>query len=211
MLPHRVARDGGDRLVGAADGPPERGVVAEGRTGEGLLGDVHGVVGGVRQLGDDDPALGLDLRGIQRGGGHHVGQDVEGAHGVRPLHARVVGGVLLGRGGVGLAADEVEGLGDLAGGARGGALEHEVLQEVGRALLPGGLVAGPDAEPHAQARRSQSRHGLGDDAHPAGQDRAAQHGAVVGQVQLSAGIAGGTARQIDLGVAGDTTSEGTGD
>ena len=209
VLPHRLARHGGNGLVSTADRPAQRGVIAEGGAGEGLLGDVDGIVRGVRQLGDDDAALGLDLRGVERGGGHHVGQDVESLHGVRPLHARVVGGVLLGGGGVGLPADEVECLGDLTGRASGGALEHEVLEEMGRALLARDLVPGPDSEPHAQARRAQPGHGLGDDAHPAGQDRTAQSGAVVGQVQLGAGSAGSTACEIDLRITGGARPGGT--
>ena len=181
VLPHGVARNRSDRLVGAADGAAQRRVLTEGGAGEGLLRDVGGVIGGVGQLGDDDAALGLDVGGLQEGGGHHVGEHVEGLHAVRGEHAGVVGGVLLGGGGVGLPADHVEGLGDLVGIPRGGALEQQVLQEVGGALLAGHLVAAADAEPHADRGRAQPRHGLGDDAHPTGQDGAAGESPVVVQ------------------------------
>ena len=60
--------------------------------------------------------------------------------------------MLLGCGGVGLPTDHVEGLGDVVRVARGGALEQQVLQEVGGALLPGDLVPAADTEPHADGR-----------------------------------------------------------
>jgi len=50
VLPHGVARHGGDGLVGAADGAAQRRVLAEGGAGEGLLGNVGRIVGGVGQL-----------------------------------------------------------------------------------------------------------------------------------------------------------------
>ena len=50
VLPHGVARHGGDGLIGAADGAAQRRVLAEGGAGEGLLGDVSGVVSGVGEL-----------------------------------------------------------------------------------------------------------------------------------------------------------------
>ena len=149
MLPHGVARNRSDRLVGAADGAAQRRVLTEGGAGEGLLRDVGGVVGGVGQLGDDDAALGLDVGRLQEGGSHHVGEYVEGLHAVRGEHAGVVGRVLLGCGGVGLPTDHVEGLGDVVSVAGGGALEQQVLQEVGGALLSRYLVAASDTEPHA--------------------------------------------------------------
>jgi len=110
--------------------------------------------------------------------------------------------VLLGCGGVGLTADHVEGLGDVVGVARGGALEQQVLQEVGGALLAGDLVAAANAEPHTDRGRAQARHGLGDDPHPAGQDGAAGECPVVVQGQLGAIAAGPPAPQLHLGVIG---------
>ena len=202
VLPHGVARNRGDGLVGAADGSAQRGVLTEGGAGESLLGDVGRVIGGIGQLGDDDAALGLDVGRLQERGGHHVGEHVEGRHAVGGEHAGVVGGVLLGRGGVGLPADHVEGLGDVVGVACSGALEEQVLQEVGGALLAGLLVAAPDAEPHADRGRAQARHGLGDDPHPTGQDGAAGERTVVVQGELGAVAARPAPQQLHLGVVG---------
>ena len=79
-----------------------------------------------------------------------------------------------------------------------------------RSVLPGGVRVITESVPGLRSASLGMWFGVGSRDEAAGQDRAAQHGAVVGQVQLSAGIAGGTARQIDLGVAGGTAPEGTG-
>ena len=85
-------------------------------------------------------------------------------------HPGVVAGVLLAGGGVRLAADGVERLGDVHRGAPRGALEQQVLEEVRRAVVAVGLVARADADPGADGRRAQARHVLGQHPDPAGQD-----------------------------------------
>ncbi len=65
--------------------------------------------------------------------------------------AGIEAGVLLGGIGVHLAADGVHVPGQLGGGPPLGALEEHVLDKVGRAVLPGSLVAG--AHPHKKAQR----------------------------------------------------------
>ena len=79
-------------------------------------------------------------------------------------HARVDDGVLARGGGVQLAAEAVEGLGDLLRAVAGRALEEQVLDEVRDARLRVGLVAGARADPEADRDRAHVREALRDDA-----------------------------------------------
>ena len=93
-----------------------------------------------------------------------VGEDVEGERQMLVEHLDVVAGVFLRRERVQLAADGVDGLGDVLGRSRRGALEEHVLDEVGDAALLRGLVAGPARQPDADADRAHVRHPLGEEA-----------------------------------------------
>ena len=84
-------------------------------------------------------------------------------------HPGVEAGVLLGRVGVEIAADRLDGRRDLLGRAPAGALEQQVLQEVRGAGEPGGLVAGADGNEEPDAERAAARHLLGDQPQAAGQ------------------------------------------
>ena len=83
--------------------------------------------------GEVDHAVGLQL--------HHQFEAVGG-------DALVIGGKILGGEGVVLAAIAHNGLGELAGGHRGGALEHQVFEEMGNAVLALRLVGRADPVPH---------------------------------------------------------------
>ena len=97
------------------------------------------------------------------------------------LHLGVVAGVLLGRHRVVLAADRVEGDRDVERGARGRALEEQVLEEVRgaearrRGAVAGGdrirFVAGADGDPVAERGAAGARDLLAEDA-----DTARKHG-----------------------------------
>ena len=128
---------------------------------------VDQIVGGVLDhldLFDDDLLLALDVVGRERRVEHDVRQDVDGERQVLVEHLDVVARVLLGRKRVELPADRVDGLRDVLGAARLGALEEHVLDKVRDAAALGGLVAGPARQPDADADRADLRHPLGEDA-----------------------------------------------
>ena len=195
VLPHGVPRDRTDRLGGAADRAAER-VGAEHRRGELLVHDVARVVVAHRELLEDDAALGLQLVAVEARGGDHVTDDVDRHREVRVEHAGVVAGVLLARGGVRVAAHRVEGLGDVQGGASPGALEQQVLEEVGGAEVPVGLVPRADPDPRAHRRRAQARHLLGEHTDTAGQDGATDRRTVLPGGEVGTGLARGDERKV---------------
>jgi hypothetical protein len=139
--------------------------------------DVARVVVRHGELLEDDPALGLELLGVDEAGGDHVGEHVDGHREVAVPHLGVVAGVLLGGDGVVLAADRVERHRDVERRARRGALEEQVLEEVRGAEVAGLLVAGSDGDPHADGRAAAAGHVLAEDAHAGRQDRAPDAGA----------------------------------
>src|SRR2546430_11221149 len=79
-------------------------------------------------------------------------------------------GVLLRGEGVHLAADRVHRARDGLGGARLGALEDEVLDEVGHADAALWLVPGAGLDPHADRHGPDVLHPLRDDTDTARQD-----------------------------------------
>ena len=95
-----------------------------------------------------------------------VGEDVERQRQVLVEDLDVVAGVFLGGESVELAADRIDGLGDVLGAAAGGALEQHVLHEVGDAALLGRLVPRSPGQPDADADRADLCHPLGEDAEP---------------------------------------------
>ena len=107
----RLLVDAGDHLGRADDRPPER-VVAEDGLGEQVVDELARRVVDHRDLLEDDLALGLELfeDRLEDHLGHHVECRLELLVG----DARVDDGVLAARGRVQLAAERVEGLGDLA-------------------------------------------------------------------------------------------------
>ena len=93
-------------------------------------------------------ALGRHHRVVEDEAGHAVGLELH--HGLEMLagHALEIGGVVVGGEGVLLAAEPRDGLRELAGRVLLGALEHQVLEEMGDAGLAerivGRAVAVPD-------------------------------------------------------------------
>ena len=107
-------------------------------------------------------------------GGDHVAEDVDRERQVVVEHPRVVAGVLLGGEGVDLAADRVERRRDVQRAAPRGALEEQVLEEVGGSRAAAG-VSSREPTPTQTPKVADRTPGivLGDDPQPAGQDGAA--------------------------------------
>ncbi len=129
-----LRREGNDGLRRAEDRPAER-LVAIGGLGEPVEDHVVGrVVGGVDLL-QDDLLLALELFFLEGGLGQDIGKDIDGERHVVLQDAGIIGGRLGGGRGVDFAADILDFLGDLAGGAACRALEGHVLEQVGNAVL----------------------------------------------------------------------------
>ena len=79
-------------------------------------------------------------------------------------HAGEIGGGLQAGGGVELAADRLDLLGDVAGAAPLGALERHVLEQVRDAVLVLPLVARAGRHPDAERHGLDVRHVVGDHA-----------------------------------------------
>ena len=106
---------------------------------------------------------------------HDVGEQVDGERQVLVEHLDVVAGVFLRGERVELAADRVDRLRDVFGGAGVGALEEHVLDEVGDAAARVGLVARPARQPDADRHRPDVRHRLGDETETVVQNLADDH------------------------------------
>ena len=162
VRPDLLRRHLGDRAALAEHLPPQR-VVREERLVEDLVHQVGRLVLVHVDLFEDDLALGLDLVRAERRRPHDVAEDVEAQLEVLVDQAGVEGRVLLGGEGVHVAADRVDGLGDVAGAAGVGALEQQVLEEVRGPPLGRRLVARAGVHPERQGGRVGVRHLLGDD------------------------------------------------
>ena len=162
----RAPRDRGDHL-GAADHRATERMRAEDGLRREVVDDVLRVVVDHRDLLEHDLALGVDVR--QRRGEHHVRHHVERHVEVIVGHARVDDRRLARRGGVELAAHRVEQLRDLHRVVALGALEEQVLDEVGDAGLGNRFVARARPDPEPDRRRAHAVDVLGDDPLPAGE------------------------------------------
>ncbi len=116
VLQHGLAGGGADGLGAAADRAAERMLPQHGLE-EALVRDVRRVVARHRELLEDDAALVVELDGVEERRGEHVGEHLDRHGQVAVLHLGVVAGVLLGGERVVLAADGVEGDGDVERGA----------------------------------------------------------------------------------------------
>ena len=119
----------------------ERGVDLLGKPGAGIVGDA------LVLLFEDDLELGRHRFIGQHQTGHAVGLEFHQRLEMLFRHALEVAGVVLGGEGVFLAADEGHRLRELADRVLGGALEQQMLKEMGEARLAGGLVRGADLVP----------------------------------------------------------------
>ena len=129
---------------------------------EQLVDEIVGRVLDHLDLFEDDLLLALDVVGAERRVADDVGEDVDRQRQMLVEHLDVVAGVFLRGERVELAADRVDRLRDVLGGARRGALEEHVLDEVRDAAALGGFVARAARQPDADADRADLRHPLGE-------------------------------------------------
>ena len=163
-------------LLGAADGAAEGGLGAEHVGEEGLVAHIGRIVLGHGELLEDDLPLGGQGLLLQQARRDHVREDVHGHRHIGGTDPAVVEGVLLRGDGVGIAADLVEGRGDVHRGAPLGAFEQEVLENMRRPGMLGTLVARSDGQPEPDGRAAHAAIGLGQQTHTAGQDAAPHTG-----------------------------------
>src|SRR5699024_8410519 len=126
--------DGADTARGAADRAAQR-VVTEDLCEEAFVHDLDRVVLAHRQFFEDDAAFTVELGLVHFGRGDHIDDHVGGDRQVGVEHPCEVARVLLAGGRIGLSPDGVEGGVDGQGVPGGGALEQQVLQEVGGAVV----------------------------------------------------------------------------
>ena len=131
--------------------------------------DVVGRVFRLPQLLEHDGALARQLVLVQQAVLEHVADHVERQRRVFLQDLGVIGGVLARRIGVHMAADRLDLLGDVEGGAGRRALEHHVLDQMGDAVDLGPLVAGADTDPDAERRRLDMGHRIGGDPQAVGE------------------------------------------
>jgi hypothetical protein len=122
----------------------------------------------LRDLLQDDGALPLDLVRVEAGMQKQIGEHVRRQIGVLGQDAGVVAGVFLARESVQHAADGVDLLGDLCGGAAVGALEQQMLEEVRETALVRAFEARPVLDPDAECHRRHRDEALGNDADTVG-------------------------------------------
>ena len=134
--------------AGPSTGAAER-VVAEGGAVDQVLGDDGGLVVGARDLLDDDAALAVELLGVDLRAADEVRQQVDRAADDLGAAGEVEGHDVVRGVGVEHRAHLLGGLVDLAVVVvELAALEDEVLEEVGHAVLLGALRAGAGLEGH---------------------------------------------------------------
>ena len=137
----RVAREGPQVVLGAQHGAAQR-VVAEVRAVDQLLGHGGGLVLVALDLLDDDAALLVELGGVDLRAPDEVGEQVDRLHGRLGADGDVEGDEVVRGVGVQRAAHALGRLVDLAVVVVDlAALEHQVLEEVGHAVLVRALGA----------------------------------------------------------------------
>ena len=170
-----VRRQAAHRRLVAGDLPAER-RVAEERLVEDVEDELPGVVAVGADLLDDDLALAVDLVVGQQRPDDQLGQDVHGTGRLADRQPAPVDGRLAIGGGVARAADALDGLGDEARRRVGlGALEGDVLHEVGDAGLLTGLAARASQDVGRHGEGAGARQTGGDHPRPVGQDGALEH------------------------------------
>src|SRR5690606_28952377 len=157
-----------DRLRRAEDRTTES-LVAEGGLSEAIEHDIVGRVVSGANLLQDDVLFALELGRIEAGVGQYVGKDLDRQRQVVFQHPRVEGRRLDAGRGVDLAADVFDFRGDIPRGARAGALEGHVLQQVRDAVLVVALVARARLDPHSEGNAFDMRQGFGRDRQAVGQ------------------------------------------
>ena len=143
-------------VLGRAEHGPAEGVLAEGRAVDQVLGHDGRLVVGAGDLLHDDAALPVELLGVDLRAADEVGQQVERLGDDLGAAGDVEGDDVVGRVGVEHGAHLLGRLVDLAVVVVAlAALEHQVLEEMGHAVLLGALGAGAGLEGHERC------HGAG--------------------------------------------------
>ena len=132
---------------------------------EQVMDEIVGSILGLRDFLQHDLALALDLGGIENRFEKNVREHLRRHLEVFAEHLGVVAGVLLAGERVQHAADRIEGLGNLRGGALPGALEKQMLDEMRGAVFGRLFVARAVLDPDANRRGNDLRHRLGENAH----------------------------------------------
>ena len=146
-----MIRGSADRLLG------------EGLRLQKIENDVVGRIFGRADLLHDHMLLAAELGGIESGIGQDVGQHVQRQRNIGLHHFGVISGVLRAGGGIEVAADRLDLLGDLPRGPARRALERHVLEQMRDAVLVRLLVAAAGTDPDAERGAFEMRHGVGDD------------------------------------------------
>ena len=140
---------------------------------------VNVIVRGIFRLGNllqDHRALALDFLGIETRVEKNIAEQIDRQRQVLVENLGVVAGMFFGGKGVDHAADGVHLLGDLRRAAPLRALEKQMLDEVGNAVLGVAFMARAVLDPNAQTHRTMILHLLRDHADAVVQNRLGEHG-----------------------------------
>ena len=166
-----LARERAQVLLRAEHGSPER-MLAEGGAVDQVLGDDRRLVVGAVDLLDDDPALAVELVGVELRPADEVAQQVDRLGRGLGADGDVEGDQVVARVGVQHAAEPLGGLVDvLVGGVLLAALEDQMLEEVSHPVLLGALRARARVERHEHRQRAGARQRDAVDRQPVGRDR----------------------------------------
>ncbi len=158
-----------DSLAGSEDGAAQR-VAGPEAFGEQVVDQVVRRVLHHLDLLEDHRLLLLDVLRPEERVAQDVGEEVDRQRQVLVEHVDEEARVLLRGEGVHLAAHRVHRPGDLLGGPGLGALEDQVLDQVGNPAALGRLVPGARVHPDPDGDRPDVRHPLGDHADAVGED-----------------------------------------
>jgi hypothetical protein len=164
-----VPAESGHRLARAQDGPTQR-VIRPHLRGEDVVNHVIRRVLDHLDFLEHHGFLALELVGVEEGMEQDVSEQIDGQREMLVEHLDVEARVLLGGEGVHLPTHRVHGARDVLGGARGRALEDEMLDEMGHPAPALRLVARPRLHPHPDRHRPDVRHPLRDEPDAVGQD-----------------------------------------
>ena len=133
----------------------------EQRRREAAMRNVVGRVVVHRQFLEDHLALAVHIVVAQRRPSEHVAKQFDAERRMTRRQPAVVRGVLLGREGIEVATATIDPTRQLLCGARVGALEQQVLEEVADAAEMVGLVTRADTDPDPGGHRQRARHAFG--------------------------------------------------